>query len=361
MIEVHPKLLGLAGSVVITALLAGCSADATPVEKPPTVEPVAVSVGTARRTELRPSLATTARLVAVHEATVRTESAGDVIEVLVEEGDTVTEGQVLARLDRDRAAIRHRERVAQAQRSSARADRASTLAARGLASADALDTDATLAIDARLSVEISARDLADRDLRAPFAGVVARRDVKVGSRLGAGETAFAIVNPEVLRADIEVPERDLALLAVGQPARIVAPAAPDCRLDAVVAGLGAGIDPRSGTGSARVELVDSEARCRPGLHVRVEVEFAAIPDAVLVPRSAVIDDASGPAVFVIENDKALRKPVSIGIGRGAEVQIAQGLAGGERVITLGHQSLVSGDPVVDVRAAPVTGDAIARR
>lgn len=361
MIEVRARLPRLAAFVAIMAILNGCDADATPAKKPPTVEPVAVAVGTARRTELRPVLETTARLVAVHEAAVRTEAAGDVIEVLVEEGDRVAAGQVLARLDRDRAVIQHRERVAQAERSSARADRAATLAARGLASADSLDTDATSAVDARLSAELSERALADRDLRAPFAGVVARRDVKVGSRLGAGEAAFTIVDPQLLRAAIEIPERDLTLLETGLPARVVAPAAPACRLDATVAGLGAGIDPRSGTGSARVDIVDTATRCRPGLHVRVEVEYAVIPDAILVPRSAVIDDAGGSAIFVIENDKAVRKPVTVGVGHGAEIQIAQGLAGGERVVTLGHQGLLSGDPVVDVRTASETSEAIALR
>lgn len=360
MIAFRPQRLRLAGIAGVTVLLIGCSAGATPVEKP-TVEPAAVAVGTARRAELRPSLETTARLAAIQEAAVRTEAAGDVIEILVEEGDRVIAGQVLARLDRDRAAIHHRERVAQAERRSARADRAAVLAARGLASADSLDTDATSAVDARLSVELSERALADRDLRAPFAGVVARRDIKLGSRLGAGETAFTIVNPERLRADIEIPERDLALLGAGQPARVVAPASPACRLEGTVAGLGTGIDPRSGTGSARVDVIDTAARCRPGLHVRVEIEYAVIPDAILVPRSAVIDDTGGSAIFVIENDKAVRKPVTVGIGQGAEVQIAHGLTGGERVVTLGHQGLVSGDPVVDVRAAPVTSEAIARR
>jgi RND family efflux transporter MFP subunit len=338
--------LGLA--IVIAGLVAGCSADATPVVKPPAVEPVAVAVGIARRGEIKPQLRATGRLSALREATVRAESAGDVIEILVEEGDRVAAGEVLARLDRDRAAIVHRERSALAERSDARAARASVLAARGLTSADALEADTTLADDARLGVGLAAADLADRDLRAPFAGVVARRHIKTGARMTNGDAAFTIVDPTALRADIDVPERDLALLAIGQPVRIVAPATPTCTALATLAAISPAIDRRTGTGSAQVDLVDHDGRCRPGLHVLLEVEYAAVADAVLVPRSALVDGADGPAVFVVENDAAVRRPVTVGISSGAEVEITQGLDGGERVITLGQRSLLSGDPVIEV-------------
>lgn len=335
---------------VIAALLAGCSVDATPVSKPPTVEPVAVELGSARRGELVPRLAATARLEALREAQVRAASAGDVLEVLVEEGDRVVAGQVLARLDRGRASILHHERLALAERTQARVARAEALAARGLASRDALETDTALAADTHLAARLSEADLADRDLRAPFAGIVARRHVQPGARLGAGESAFTIVDPAMLRADIDVPERDLALLATGQRALVSAPAAPGCVTEATLAAIASAIDPRTGTGSARVDLSDPIGHCRPGLTVRVVVEYARIPDAVLVPRVAIVDDPLGPAVFVVEDGLAIRRPVALGIASGAEVQIIEGLDGGERVITLGQQRLVSGDRVVEVEA-----------
>jgi membrane fusion protein (multidrug efflux system) len=345
-------------AAVIAGALAGCSVDATPVPKPPTVEPVAVEVGVARRGELVPRLAATARLEAVREADVRAESDGDVLEVLVEEGDHVAAGQLLARLDRGRAAILHRERLAIAERAGARAGRAEALAARGLASADALETDAALAADARLAAGLARADLAHRDLRAPFAGVVARRHVKAGARLAAGEAAFTIVDPSVLRADIEVPERDLALLAAGQPALVTAPVVPACTMQATLAAIAPAIDRRTGTGSARVDLVDRDGHCRPGLNVRVAVEYTAIADAVLVPRVAVVDGAGGPAVFVVEDGAAVRRPVMLGLTAGDEMQVTQGLDGGERVITLGQQRLLSGDPVVEV--GPRTARRVAR-
>lgn len=353
MIHLDRRVGRLGLTLVMAGLVAGCSADATPVAKPPAVEPVAVAIGVARRGEIKPQLRATGRLSALREATVRAESAGDVLEILVEEGDRVAAGEILARLDRDRAAIVHRERSALAERSDARAARASILARRGLTSADALEADTTLAADARLGVGLAVADLADRDLRAPFAGIVARRHVKTGARLATGDAAFTIVDPTTLRADIDVPERDLALLAIGQPVRIVAPATPTCTALATLAAIAPAIDSRSGTGSARVDLVDQDGLCRPGLHVRLEVEYAAVSDTVLVPRSAVVDGADGPAVFVVDNDVAERRPVGVGITSGAEVQITHGLDGGERVITLGQQSLLSGDLVVEV-AQPVT-------
>lgn len=337
-------------ALAIAAVVAGCSADATPAAKPPTVEPVAVELGSARRGELVPRLAATARLEALREAEVRAESTGDVLEILVEEGDRVVAGQLLARLDRGRASILHRERLALAERTQARAARAEVLAARGLASADALETDTALAADARLAAGLAEADLADRDLRAPFAGVVARRHVKPGARLVAGEAAFTIVDPGTLRADIDVPERDLALLATGQRALVSAPAAPGCVVEATLAAIAPAIDTRTGTGSARVDLADPQGHCRPGLTVRVVVEYAVVADAVLVPRVAIVDGADGPAVFLVEEGAAIRRPVALGIASGEEVQVIEGLDGGERVITLGQQRLVSGDPVVEVQS-----------
>jgi membrane fusion protein (multidrug efflux system) len=92
--------------------------------------------------------------------------------------------------------------------------------------------------------------------------------------------------------------------------------------------------------------------------VRVAVEYAAIADAVLVPRVAVVDGAGGPAVFVVEDGAAVRRPVMLGLTAGDEMQVTQGLDGGERVITLGQQRLLSGDPVVEV--GPRTARRVAR-
>jgi membrane fusion protein (multidrug efflux system) len=338
--------IGLAS--MIAALVAGCSADAIPAAKDSGPEPLAVEATPVKRGPLAPRIASNARLEARREATVRTETGGDVLAVLVEEGDRVAAGQVLARLDGTHALIQHRERVAIAERGQARAGRTAALAARGLASTDALETDIAIATDARLAADLSATAVGDRELRAPFPGVVARRHVKAGHRLGPGEAAFTIIDPSDLRAEIAVPERDLLRLAPGQPARVVAEAAPGCAIEARVSDLSPSIDRRTGTGAARIEFSDPHGQCRPGLSVRVSVEFANLAEAVLVPRAALVDGADGAAVFVVEDGLAVRRPVELGLEEGEWIQVTRGLEGGERVVTLGQQRLVPGDPVLEI-------------
>jgi membrane fusion protein (multidrug efflux system) len=339
--------LGLAGA--IAGFAAGCNVAATPAPKVIEPEPIAVETALVERGPIAPRIAGTARLEALREATVRSERGGDVLAVLVEEGDRVAAGQVLARMDPTAERVRHRERLAIAERGQARADRASALAARGLVSVDALERDAASAADARLAVELAATDVAERDLRAPFAGVVARRHVKPGARLSPGAAVFTIVDPTDLQVEIAVPERDLPRLAPGMPARLVAAAAPGCAVDARVASLSPGIDPRTGTGAARIEFRDVGGRCRPGLTVRVGIEYANLADAVLVPRAALVDGADGPAVFVVADGHVERRPIGIGLEDGERVAVARGLEGGERVVTLGQQRLLPGDPVIEVQ------------
>ena len=104
-------------------------------------------------------------------------------------------------------------------------------------------------------------------------------------------------------------------------------------------------------GSASLELADGVLR--PGLFVRLAVNYEQIADATLMPKSAVVGNGSATHVWVVEDTKVAQREVRLGVENGSQVQVIEGLAVGATVVTVGQSGLKDGDKVVVVTAAEV--------
>ncbi|WP_440222224.1 efflux RND transporter periplasmic adaptor subunit [Dokdonella sp. MW10] len=342
-------------------------------------------------------LQATGYVTARRQATVSAQITGTLSEVLIEEGERVEAGQVLARLEdtAQRAALgqaeaqlaQARAQVGQFQAQLAQARRDQTrqqdLVGRKLVSVQAAES-ASTQVDA-LAAQVLAQqrfvDLAQAQLRsaqvqldyttvrAPFPGVVIAKAAQVGeivSPLSAGggftrTGVGTIVDMDSLEIEVDVNESYINRVRRGAPAQAVLDAYPDWTIDAHVIAIIPTADRGKATVKVRIGLGVKDARILPDMGARVSfMEQAAPADAaapapppkgVLVPATAIVQRDGRSVVFVVEESRASAKAVTPGQAYG-ELRLVEGIAVAARVVRVPPAGLVDGARVEVAAPAP---------
>ena len=377
------------------ALVMMCLAVTAMSAVPPSVSlPPTVTVVLATSGEIIETVAATGSLVAREEVLVNTQVEGQpIIEILVEEGDLVQQGQILARLQRDTLQANLAQFDAQIARADASAEQAraqmtqsratlvqagealarsrsllssgtasretfeqreanSQVAAAQVAAAQAQLNSAIAdrALAAAQRQEVAVR-LARTDIKAPVSGRISRRGARLGAVVGmTGEPLFRIISNATLELDAAVPETTLARLRVGQQAAIEVTGYKEPRAGRVRL-VSPEVSPVSRLGRVRITLDDS-AQLPLGGFARARVEVARA-SGVLVPLSAVLTRPDGAELQVVANGAVSTRRIRVGLRDSRSAQIEDGVANGEQVISVSGTFVRNGDRVTAV-APPLT-------
>ena len=378
---------------LLVALLAAapCHAAEASSAAPERAAP-SVTVVAAERQPIADTVIVTGTLVAREEIMVASQIDGYAInEILVEEGDRVKAGQVLARLSRemiDTAMVQNRAQIARAEASIASArssiaeaeaarvqaqasfERARALRPEGITSVETFEQRQAAAQQATARVA-SAREqlrLAEADkalteaqrnelsirlerseIKAPADGVISRRTARIGAiAASAADPLFRIIRDGAIELEADVAETSLARIAVGQTA-LVRPAGRDSDLPATVRLVSPEITRATRLGRVRVALDDPQGLII-GSFARGVIEIAR-RDAIVAPLSAVLFTNDGPRVQVVKDGVVESRAVRTGIRAGGRIEIASGLEAGEAIVAISGTFLRNGDRVNPVFAA----------
>lgn len=302
---------------------------------------VPVEVVTASKQTVNASYAGTANLDAPNEAVVTAKSSGVMVAQLAEEGDVVRKGQVLARIDPERARLEVQRNQATVNKLSNNFRRAQELLAQKLISAEAHDQIRFDLESARASLDMARLELAYTEVTAPISGVVAQRMIKQGNLVALNAPVFRIVNNQALEAVMNVPEREMAVIKPGLPVRMLVDAVPGQVFEGRVDRVSPVMD--AGSGTFRVTSVfDGGQVLRPGMFGRLEIVHDRRENVLTVPRTALLDDESDPAVYVVRDGKSVRAAVKTGYGNGEFIEVVSGLKAGDKVITAGKVAVRDG-------------------
>jgi len=290
---------------------------------------------------------------------------GQVVRVLVEPGQWVGAGQVLAVIDRrvqtqEAAQLAAQIDVARADLSLAQSnlDRAQRLLARGFVSRADIDRLTATRDAAAARVRVAAANLAASrarigrlDVRAPAAGLVLSRSVEAGQVVSAGSPAlFRIAAGGQMELRARLPQADLAQLSTGGPATVT-PVGSSQSYQGTVWQVSPVIDPINRQGEARV-LVPYNRDLRPGGFASVQINAGSVSAPVL-PESAVLTDDAGQFVMVVgANNTIERRAIRVGSVTDQGVIVAEGLNGNERVVESAGAFLNPGERVRPERARP---------
>ena len=319
-------------------------------------------------------------------ATVAAKITARVVDVYVDEGMTVTEGQILARLDDSDAQRRLRAAVTQRDATAARIrelevnlanaerefQRQTELDKSGFTSAQEVDVARTTVESLKAQIEATRGDVRAAEaqiavaqqevdnctVRAPFPGVVVSKDAQRGemvSPISAGggftRTGIAtIVDMDSIEIEVDVTESYIARVETGQRVEAMLDAYPDWRVPAKVRTVIPTADRQKATVKVRISFDQLDPRILPDMGVKVSFLAGERPEGqpqvrALAPRDAVRDIGGQPVAFVIRDGRLERRAVSLGNNLGAEVEVTAGLSPGEQVVVKGPERRRDGQRV----------------
>lgn len=337
----------LAGALVLA--LPGCETGEARVDTgadAPAAVPLPVEVALPVITDVYAVFETTGPLMADREASIPARVAGEVVEILVEEGETVTAGQPLARLDGERLELEMQKARADLEMAGREHARAQRLEERGLISASAFETQAydLAALEAICDLKRLAYE--HGTIRATIPGVIAERHIKVGWRVVEGTPLFRIADTTRLVAVLHIPQSELGRIRAGQDAAILVDAMPKKRFAATIDRISPTVDAEDGSFRATLYIDNREGRLAPGMFARFSIAWEKHAGALVVPSRALVREDGLDVLYVVEDGFAVRRPVQVGIESGDMTEIVQGLAAGEPVVVTGHGSLRDGSRVL---------------
>jgi RND family efflux transporter MFP subunit len=288
---------------------------------------------------------------------------GAVAAVLVDAGQWVHQGQVLATLDRSVQIEQQSNQQAQiaaaaadARLAQANLDRAQKLVSHGFISVAEIDQltatrDGAVArvhVAQALLGEINAR-IRRLSIVAPADGLLLERNVDPGQVVTNSSTVlFRIAKDGEMELQAKLSEADLAQLSVGEAAQVT-PVGSNHSFIGHIWQLSPVIDPQTRQGTARIALAYAP-ELRPGGFATVDIHSGTL-QAPLLPESALLADNQGNYVFVVgKNNKVERRAIKIGLVTDKGVAVAQGLTGGERVVLRAGAFLSAGESINPVIA-----------
>jgi RND family efflux transporter MFP subunit len=300
-------------------------------------------------------------VVARTKASVSAKIPGRLSYLGVSEGSRVRRGEIIARLESgDVAAALEAARanvgtveaqLAQARRDLARAEqlkKSDVVSDLDVENARTqVDVLTAQLASAHAQVDLSAANLENTNVRAPFDGTVLRKDAEVGeivapSSAGGGLTRTAIVTMAdlgTLEVEVDVNEAYIAQVRNGQAARITLDAYPDTSFDGRVRQVVPTADRQKATVLVKVAILDKDPRILPEMGARVVFvprvgpgAAVTVPRRVLVPSAAIVSDGAGKHVWTVEHGVVKSQPVELGAEREGRVEVRSGLSGGESVV-----------------------------
>lgn len=312
-----------------------------------------------------------------------------ITEILVDIGDQVRQGQVLARIydatfrdmvQRDQASVRQSQLVL--TRDSSNYVRQKQLFEKQLVSAADFQAAETQYHSARAALEGSIasltqnqESLANSVIRSPVNGVVLRRNVSVGTVAGGGTPAFEIANTTGLESRLYIPVRDWERARVGQ--EVSFRLSGDTRIAAKgrVSRISPQVDPITGLGEVVVSLTDRGDGIYQGALTEAVITVSTKENVIVIPRSSMVENVQTViepesntirlnrtySAFVVNDSTAIRRQLTLGLQMGDKIEVLAGLQEGDKLVTTGLNNLDDNTPVrVSQVAQPVAPDRIVR-
>jgi membrane fusion protein (multidrug efflux system) len=319
--------------------------------------PLPVEVSSPVTADIFATYHTTTTITSDAEAAVLARVGGEVVEILVEEGDQVSRGQILARLDGDRLRLKMLQAKANLEKATREYQRFGRLHEKGLVSASAFeglkfDMDALEAV-----YDLQRLDYEYTTIRAPITGVVSARDVKIGQHVDVNNATFRITDTSRLIAYLRIPQMELAKFAAGHQANVQVDAIPGVSFDAQIMRISPTIDMRNGSFRVTVQIDNADGLLAPGMFGRFDIAYEEHVAALLIPAAALLEEDNQTVVYVVEDGAAARRVIETGIRSGDHIEVLSGLTRHEQIVVTGQASLRDGSRVFASieTEGPVTG------
>ncbi len=345
-------LLVAAGVAVVASIPA-----AKPPLKPAEVPPVDVRV---MQVQPEPKVPDSIHLPAVVEANrvinVAAEVAGRIERIAAEEGREVRAGELIVQLNKDLLQADYDRAKATAEYDQREYERMAELLKRDLATPAEHDQARTKAAASKAELDAAQARLDRSDIYAPINGFLEDLTVELGEYVKAGDPVARIVDIDTAKVVADVPERDVPYFSVGALEQVIFQLRGQEReLPGTILYIGELADPKTRTSRVEIEVKNPQHLLRSGQIVGAVLTRRVLEDVIMVPLGVVIPLESGKAVYVVEDGKAQRREVELGLIKGTNVQVLPGgLRAGDLLVVSGQRLVAPGQPVNIIQGLPAT-------
>ena len=291
--------VGVTGCDNVSIQFGGSDRDDKSVEKDAKVLAVPVETTTPHRGDISTYFETTTRVEAERRVDVSAKANARCTEILVEEGDEVTTGQIMAELERDEAQASYRESEVQVRQDQTSYEIAKLQFEEGLGPKVEMDNAYYNYEQSLATLESQRLQLENLTIRAPIDGIVTSRTILEGMLVSSGTQVFSIMDPSSFMLAISPPEKELPRLKVGQKAKVTIDSIRGREFKASIRRINPSVDPVSGTVKVILDF-DSEisTRLHESAFARVKLVMTTLKNVMLVPREAVLEENGRTFVMV---------------------------------------------------------------
>ena len=287
--------------------------------------------------------------------TLRPEVSGRISEIRFREGQPVTKGSILVKLDDSVTSADTEQARANLWLAKAKSDRAAELQQKGFVSAQAKDDAEGGARVAQATVQSAEARLAKMQIKAPFSGLIGLRQVSIGDYVKEGQDMVNLESIDPLKADFRVPEVFLGQVQVGQALQVSLDAVPGKVYEGKILAINPLVDQGGRSVVIRAVLRNQTGNLRPGMFARIRLLTDTKTDSLVVPEQALVPQGDDQFVFKVVDNRAQRARVEIGQRRDGKVEIVKGLSAGDMVVTAGQPKIRDGSSVKLAAAAAEGG------
>jgi membrane fusion protein, multidrug efflux system len=313
---------------------------------PPGGMVIPVVAGEARRMPVTENLSLVGSLLANEFVEIKAETEGVVQEVNFTEGQGVSQGDLLLRLDETKFSTALAEAQAGFKLSQATFERAKELYTQKLISSQEYDQ-ASAAFNAnQATVERRKRELKDTRIFAPFSGIVGARSVSPGQVIARNTLLTVLVDLNPVKVEVSVPERYLGQVRIGQELELTVAAYPARNFKGKVYFVSPDVDPSTRTALVKAKVENPEQLLKPGMFANLDLTLQVREQAIVIPESALVFEHDKVTVWVIGQDDTVQpRLVKVGARLPGGAEIVEGLQAGERVVVEGIQKVMPGAKV----------------
>lgn len=315
---------------------------------------VTVSVAQAKQQTWSNELQAVASLRSQQGTTLTSESSGTIIGLHFKSGETVKKGQLLVQINDNVARAQLAADQAKLLNAKQEIERQRKLFARQATSQASLQSAEAAYREAQAAVQADHAALSNLQVRAPFTGHLGIRDVSLGQYISPGTGIVDIQQWNPLRVSFNVPQRDLAKLAIGNAVDLSVDGLSGKSFTGRITAFGSAVDSSTRTIAIQAEVKNDKEELRPGMFGQATIRLSANTRVIAVPSTAITYNTYGEYVYVIKDSGkgkvAEQRIVQTGSARNGETAITRGVKADETVVIAGQVNLYPGARVKIVAA-----------
>jgi membrane fusion protein (multidrug efflux system) len=346
------KRFCLPALLVAALALAGCKKQSVPgaAGRAPGGFAVQAVVIEAKAQAVSESLSLVGTVAANEMVEIKSETDGKLEAILFSEGQQVKEGDLLVKLDDSKFAAAVAEAEANFKLSLANHERSKQLFRDKLISQQEFDQIAAQFQANQAGLDLKRQQLRDTQIRAPFGGVVGGRQVSPGQVIGKNTTLTWLVDLDPVKVEVNIPERYLSQVAIGQSMEFGVAAFPNDRFKGELYFISPQLDSATRTALVKARIPNPGHKLKGGMFANLALTLRLRDSAIVVPEPALVNNGDEVTVFVVDDKGVAQvRAVKIGLRLPGKAEVLSGVQAGDKVVVEGVQKLFPG---ASVKAAP---------